>query len=377
MKTIAIFSGYHLPHLGGIERYTDNLSKELVKRGYKVVIVSSDYQFDKNYEMEKEGITYLKIPVHKLFISRYPIPKKNKDYKKTIEKLNSLNIDAIIVNTRFHLTSLVGARYGKKHKIPVFLIEHGSQHLTVDNKVLDYFGSIYEHALTGYIKRFVNYYYGVSKEACIWQKHFKINSNGVWYNSIKDFSKDYEIKKDNKNINILYAGRILKQKGVLELVNSFNELCNEYDNIYLHIAGDGNLLESLKSENKNERTKFYGKLNFNDLCGLYSKADIFVYAPIWPEGLPTSILEASLMECAVISSPQGGNKEVVDDKKNGLMINNEEELKQALKYLIENPKEREQLSKNLKEKVLKDFEWENTTNKIISDLKKGIKDYER
>ena len=168
MKTIAIFSGYHLPHLGGIERYTDNLSKELVKKGYKVIIISSDYQFDKNYIVDTKEITYLKIPVHKLFVSRYPIPKINKDYKKVLKKLDSFKIDAIIVNTRFHLTSLVGAKYGKKNKIPVFLIEHGSQHLTVDNKVLDYFGSIYEHCLTVYVKRFVDYYYGVSKEACNW-----------------------------------------------------------------------------------------------------------------------------------------------------------------------------------------------------------------
>ena len=42
-KTIAIFSGYHVPHLGGIERYTDNLSKQLVNKGYKVIIVSNSY----------------------------------------------------------------------------------------------------------------------------------------------------------------------------------------------------------------------------------------------------------------------------------------------------------------------------------------------
>lgn len=377
MKTIAIFSGYHLPHLGGIERYTDNLSKELVKKGYKVIIISSDYQFDREYIKETEDITFLKIPVYKLFVSRYPIPKLNRNYKKVIEKLNEFKIDAIIVNTRFHLTSLVGAKYGNKNKIPVFLIEHGSQHLTVDNKVLDYFGSIYEHCLTIYVKRFVDYYYGVSKEACNWQKHFKINSDGVWYNSIKDFSKDYEIKKENDKINILYAGRILKQKGIIELVNSFNRLCDEYDNIYLHIAGDGNLLESLKLKNKNNRINFYDKLNFSDLGNLYSKTNIFVYAPNWPEGLPTSILEAGLMECAVISSPQGGNKEIIEDKKNGIMINSEEELENALKYLIENPKERKKYSHNLKEKVLENFEWKKTSEKIIKDLKKGLKSYER
>ena len=30
-KTIVFFSGYHIPHLGGIERYTDNLGKELTE----------------------------------------------------------------------------------------------------------------------------------------------------------------------------------------------------------------------------------------------------------------------------------------------------------------------------------------------------------
>lgn len=376
MKTIAIFSGYHLPHLGGIERYTDNLSKKLVDKGYKVIIISSDYQFDQNYYKEKNKITFLKIPVLKLFVSRYPIPKINKDYRAVLKKLEEFNIDAIIVNTRFHLTSLVGAKFGKIHNIPVFLVEHGSQHLTVDNKILDFFGAIYEHGLTKYIKRFVNYYYGVSKEASNWQKHFKIKSNGVWYNSITDFSNQYEIKKEKENINICYAGRVLKQKGIVELINSFNELSKTYDNIYLHIAGDGNLLESLKIENKNNHITFYGKLDFNNLCKLYSKTDIFVYAPNWPEGLPTSVLEAGLMNCAVISSPQGGNKEIIVHDENGLMVNNEEELKDALITLIENQSLRKKLARNLKDKILDTFIWDKTADIIINDLKVGIKKYE-
>ena len=47
------------------------------------------------------------------------------------------------------------------------------------------------------------------------------------------------------------VARILKQKGILELINSFNEICNEYKSINLYIAGDGNLLKELKHNNKN------------------------------------------------------------------------------------------------------------------------------
>jgi len=328
-RSLLIFSGYHLPHLGGIERYTDNLAKEFKRVGWDITIVSSNYDNLKTEETINDIINY-RLPIYNLFKSRYPIPKFNKDYKNIIDKLNQKKYDAIIVNTRFHLTSLVGARYGRNNKIPVFLIEHGSQHLTIDNKVLDFFGAIYEHFLTMYIKKFINYYYGVSKEACKWQKHFGITSNGVWYNSISDFSKDYKIEKSEKNIIITYAGRILKQKGLIELINAFNKVSKKHKNAVLNIAGDGNLLEELKQNNQNDKIIFWGKIDFEELCNLYRKTNIFVYAPNWPEGLPTGILEAGLMDCAVISSKQGGCKEIIIDKENGIMINNEEELKKAL-----------------------------------------------
>ena len=367
-KTIAIFSGYTMPHLGGVEKYTDNLSQQLVKMGYKVIIVGTDYDFNHNYVDVRENIITFRIPVYKLFVTRYPIPKMNRDYKKIINELNNIPIDAIIVNTRFYLTSLIGAKFGKKYNIPVYLIEHGSQHLTVDNKILDYLGAKYEHCLTWIIKKYVNYYYGVSKGACEWQKHFGIQSNGVWYNSINDFSNDITVKKDGKCINVLYAGRILKQKGLNRLLNAFTKLESKYSNIFLTIAGDGNQLDLLKESYKSKNICFLGKVDFEKLKELYAKTDIFVYAPIWPEGLPTSILEAGLCGCAIIGSPQGGIKEVIENKRNGLMINNEKELQEALELLISNEELRTNYSKEIVKTIKKTFLWESTAKRIINDI---------
>lgn len=372
-ETIVIFSGYALPHLGGIERYTNNLSLCLINKGYHVVIVSSNYTFDNKFYIDNEDMTYIKLPVYKLFVSRYPIVKKNNKFKQLIGELNDFNIKAIIVNTRFHLTSLVGAKYGKKHNIPVFLIEHGSQHLTVDNKILDFFGSIYEHCLTSVVKRYVDQYYGVSNEACKWQKHFNIESNGVWYNSINDFSKDIKIKKSTKSINFLYAGRVLKQKGIIELLESFSELEKKYDNIKLTIAGDGNLLNEVKEKYNSKNICFLGKVNFDELKKLYSRCNVFVYAPIWPEGLPTSILEAGLMKCSVIGSPQGGIKEIIKDNETGLMISNSVELYESMKMLIDDEKLRNKLANNLEKYIRNNFLWDTTSNKVIKDINSYIK----
>ena len=43
---------------------------------------------------------------------------------------------------------------------------------------------------------------------------------------------------------------------------------------------------------------------------------MFLYPPLWPEGLPTSILEAGLMSCAVIGTNQGGITEIIKDQLN-------------------------------------------------------------
>lgn len=368
-KTIAIFSGYTLPHLGGVEKYTDNLSKQLIALGYNVIIVGTDYDFSGKLINEEAKILYLRLPIYKLFSSRYPIIKKNKRFRTVIKKLSEYKIDSIIVNTRFYLTSLIGAKYGKQNNIPVYLIEHGSQHLTVDNKVLDFFGAIYEHCLTHFLKKYVTKYYGVSQGACDWQKHFGIKSKGVWYNSINDFSKGIKINKTkDNNINILYAGRILKQKGIIDLVESFIKLSKKYDNIYLTIAGDGNLLKFLKENYKTDRINFLGKVDFDELKKLYAITDIFVYAPIWPEGLPTSILEAGLMKCAVLGSPQGGIKEIIIDGKTGLIINDRDSLYKAIEKLIKDDKLRNQLSNNLYKKVSSEFLWEKTVLKILKDI---------
>lgn len=366
MKTIAIFSGYALPHLGGIERYIKNLTDQFISKGFRVIIVSSNY--DNFSTIEKNGnIINLRVPIYNTFSSRYPIIKHhNKEYKKVIHELKNYKIDRIIVNTRFHLTTLMGARFGNKYHIPVYLIEHGSAHLSINNKLLDFMGSIYEHLLTKKVEKYVDYNYGVSKAACDWQKHFNIESDGIWYNSINVFDQNKITKSKNKVV-ILYAGRILKQKGLEDLVKAFINLNKKHKNIELIIAGDGDYLSYLVNNYKNKNISYLGIVKFEDLVKLYAKANIFVHPSKYPEGLPTCILEAGLMECAVVCSPNGGTKYFIDGN-NGVVIDSNDELEQALEKYITNKKLCESSGKNLKKTVLKEFTWEKTAKKILKDM---------
>ena len=367
VKTIAIFSGYFLPHLGGIERYIDNLIREFNKLGYRIILVTSNYNESKEQEESNENLI-LRLPVYNVFKNRYPILKYNKKSKKLIMMLDNYDIESIIVNTRFHLTSHLGANYGKKNNIPVFLIEHGSNYVTLNNKFIDFFANKYEDFLTWKIKSKINGFYGVSKACKEWLKKINIDMDGVWYNSIDIYQKTPK-RENHDTINFLYAGRLIKQKGVENILISFSKLSKQYKKIKLFIAGDGPKLNEYKKIFNEKNIIFLGKLDYNNLLKYYAKTDVFLYPPLWPEGLPTSILEAELMGCAVIGTNKGGIKEIIQNGKNGIIVNDgASSLYKAMKLLIDDKSLLKHYSKEINKTVKENFSWDKTAQKILGDM---------
>ena len=371
-NNLIIFSEYYLPKLGGVERYTDKLITEL-KQKYNITIVTTELDNIDNYE-EQDNVRIFRIPVFKIFKNRYALIKNNKKLKKIINKLNETKYDFLICQTRFFPTSYFGVKYAKKKKIPVMVIEHGSSHFSINNKILDFFGSIYEHWLTRKIKKNCHLFYGVSERCNLWLKHFKIETNGVLYNSIdqKDYEKykdKYYFKKNKKEINICFAGRLIKEKGIYELCDAFNKLSKEYKNINLQVAGDGPIFEDLKKKySSNKKIKFLGKLNFDNVMSLYNSCDIFVYPSMYPEGLPTSILEAGLMKCAVVATDRGGTVEVITHKKDGLICEeNTQSIFDNLKYLLDNPKLISDYAEKIQNRIMNNFTW-NVTAKQLENI---------
>ncbi len=353
MKTIAIFQGYFFPHVGGIERYTYNLAKEFKKKGYQTILVTTKYEPSLQTQETLEDIEIFRLPIYAMFSSRYPIIKKNKEYREILCKLEQKNIDSIILNTRFQLTSLVGAKFAKQHAIPCCMLEHGTSHFTVYNRILDFFGHIYEHLLTKKMKTLVSDFYGVSKACCDWLKHYHIEAKGVFYNAI-DVKEDELYKHISKReqshdkITILFAGRLLQDKGILLLLEAYAILKKKYDNIELKIAGEGPLEEEIR---KQKDVILLGKLEHEDMMKCYKKADIFTN-PSYSEGMPTAILEAGLMKCAVVATPVGGTKEIMEDNENGLFCDTTvESIVEALEKLINHEEVREKVAKKHYKKI--------------------------
>ncbi len=374
MKTIAIFSGYYLPHLGGVERYTYNLAKKLKQMGYNIIIITSRYDKELKEIEETDYAKIYRLPTYKIAAERYPINKKNKRFKEIFKMLENENIDSAIIQTRFWTTSYFASKFVAKNNIPACLIEHGSTHFTVNNKILDKFGEIYEHKLTNAIKKNVKDFYGVSKKCTEWLKHFGIEAKGVFYNSINiEEVEEYTkyIQKDSDKIIITYVGRMIEEKGVLKLIEAFKKLEKKYDNLELYLAGAGPILEKIIAENKDEKNiKILGKLSHDEVLKLLGKTTIFVNPSAFSEGLPTTILEAGIMNCAVVATPMGGTTEIISGDDFGYICGFEtDEILEKIEKLIRNKDEITKLSSNINDKVRKQFSWDVTARKIAETIK--------
>jgi len=130
-----------------------------------------------------------------------------------------------------------------------------------------------------------------------------------------------KIDMQDGSIKIGFIGRVVKEKGVFELLEAYKILKRQHKNIQLKIAGDGKAMLPLQKKAGElgfpNDIKFYGEVSFPEL--FYREIDILVL-PSSTEGLPVTILEAMASGVIVIASNVGGISEIIKNKQNGLLL---------------------------------------------------------
>lgn len=389
MKTYCIFSAGYLPQLGGVERYTYNLAKELSRRN-KVIIITSYLGCGLFHENRKEAEVF-RLPSYRLLDGRFPVMRYCRKTKRIFEKIRNIPIDYIIINTRFYPLSCVGAWFAKRNKIPSIVIEHGTGHFTVDNKILDCAGHIYEHFITCLLRKEVHNFYGVSFACNKWLRHFGIAAKGVLYNAVDEKQIMDLCMIENKEIQrricykdsdfvITYTGRIIKEKGILKLISAFQKVKKKHSNVKLCIAGNGELYEEILKRNENGTSNgifLLGKLSFQDVIGLLRITDIFCLPTEYPEGFSTSVLEAAACRTYVITTNSGGAKELISNESFGVILqrNDADEIAEKIIYAIEHQKIRENAAERAYNRAVRKFTWSHTAGMVEDLFKAGSAEY--
>lgn len=404
MKILLVNKFHYLK--GGSEKYYFDLAKLLKEHGHDVALFSMD------------GENNIKTDCKEYFVENSDMNSKNvfkaldviysKKNEKAMEKaLDDFKPDIVHLNNFQRQLSASIIQPMKKRNIPIVFTAHDLQAICPAIVMLDKDKNICEKCLKGK-------YMNCIKGKCV--KNSRLKSllgaiEGRYYRNKKIFSKQIDkiitpsefyktklvedgispekivvlhnfIDIDDYNVKIedegyaLYFGRIIKEKGVLNLIKAFKNI----ENNKLYIAGDGPDMEKVKKyikDNKlEEKIKLLGFLNSDQVKNYVRKARFIVVPSVWYENCPYSVLEALAMGKPIIGSNLGGIHELVKNNETGLIYKYDDinDLTDKMIVLFEDKNKAEEMGKNAKEIAKSKFSKDAYYDKIIKIYEGVMKD---
>lgn len=182
-----------------------------------------------------------------------------------------------------------------------------------------------------------------------------------WSEKNADADKMEHIK-DTDKFTFLFVGRIVRDKGINELVEAFMRV-REGRNVRLLLVGQyEDNLDPVSEETrmrieKCEDIVYAGPQYGRDLLAYYAVSDSFVF-PSYREGFPNTVLEAGAMGLPSIVTDINGSREIIKDGKNGMIIppRSVETLAEAMLRMVEDKTMRKQMAENAREMIVSRFE---------------------
>ena len=164
------------------------------------------------------------------------------------------------------------------------------------------------------------------------QKILNGNINGI---DLQHFDRTEEVMQAAKNIRqgskdftFIFIGRMVRDKGINELVSAFDRLTEQYSDVKLLLVGkfedelDPVLPQTKERIENNPKIEFVGYQS--DVRPFLAASDVAVL-PSYREGFPNVVIQAGAMGLAQIVTDINGCNEVVINGRNGLIIPKQDE----------------------------------------------------
>jgi glycosyltransferase involved in cell wall biosynthesis len=183
------------------------------------------------------------------------------------------------------------------------------------------------------------------KEDMIKSSYFKnISTYTIVHNGIEDLR--FSLNRTNDTINFLLLGRLMPEKGQWFLLETLAKLPKEeLLKIKVQLVGSPPpfrkiLLIELEEKIKNLNLKHVVEIiDFvKNPSELIAKSDVCLIPSLMDDPFPTTVIEAMCFGKAIITTNNGGSKEIIEHGLTGLLIhpNNINEFKEAILLLINN-----------------------------------------
>lgn len=172
----------------------------------------------------------------------------------------------------------------------------------------------------------------------------------------------------------IFVGRLVADKGLTELVNAFDAISKQNNQIKLLLVGPlESDLDPLPSKTENIILNNHSIISAgyqNDVRPYFSIAHVLTF-PSYREGFPNVVMQAGAMGLPCIVSDINGCNEIVSDGNNGLIIpvKDTEKLETAMRQIIDYSDLRDELQSNSRETIVANYEQKIIWNALLNEYK--------
>ncbi len=210
----------------------------------------------------------------------------------------------------------------------------------------------------------------------------KGSSNGINLQRFDPRVLDENILRDIKvainynpdNSYLLCIGRLVKDKGIVELLTVFTKMQKENDRLKLVLVGEYEAaldplptaaLEQIKSDPSIIHVRWTEHVEY------YMHIAHFFVFPSHREGFPNVLLQAGAMGLPVICSKIAGNIDIVKHQQTGLIFDrgNEQQLLEQMHYALEQPAQLQAMANKLREEIQENYNRENIWQNMLEAYK--------
>jgi len=206
------------------------------------------------------------------------------------------------------------------------------------------------------------------KNKMIGTQYVKIPGAGV---NLSEFSYS-EYPVNNSPVKFLFIGRIMREKGIEEILHCAKKIKECHLDAVIELLGDyeENYKNKIDLYCRDRYINYYG---FQEDVKPYIKNAHCIILPSYHEGMANVLLESAAIGRPLITSNIQGCKEVVDDKQNGFLVNAKDEfdlLEKLKKFVFLSYVDKKIMGKKSREIVESRFDRSITTEMMISAIRK-------
>ncbi|MGH7966025.1 MAG: glycosyltransferase family 4 protein, partial [Candidatus Binatia bacterium] len=349
------------PLTGGYQNQALRLARELMTRGVQISVVTQRHGTLAPYEV------YQQIPI-------YRVSTFQAGHLASFSFLLSAFLWMVKNRQQFQIIHAQRSSSGLVAGLIGFMLRKGVLYKVTRGDEIDIKG--FRTAVLGRVKvqclkRTVDWFVSTTKETEVDLKDIGIPShkvvvipNGM---SLEGYTQSYDRERiksemdwDGETTVVTFVGRLVRAKGIDWLLKVWQHVARQHRQGRLLIVGDGVERSALEAQAQTlgiaDRVAFVGRQE--DVFKFLAISDVFVL-PSRLEGTANALLEAMSQKLPVVvaNDSLGGNREVIDDQKDGYVVKfgDSEACAEILVTLLRNPELRQEMGKRARQRLEEKF----------------------